>query len=406
VSFFWINDTLILASIDRQEDTTLIGSHVLSFNGHPVNEVLTRFTRFIAYENIYQARRELQYYFVFPTYHKDAGIIKSDTLELKLLTRDGLTLVRRVLPQQKPKRIAPYKSNPITEKINLPFKYTILKNENVCYLQWNLMMDIRAVKILSFFKKLYTYPIMWYKGIGYFENFLEDMFEEMKEKGVTTLIIDIRGNGGGTSIYGEKLLYYLDVPPNIRVLTTAIKFSPLYREFFPENYTSYEASYAKKYNGKKLPDSLIVTSDFAQADSSDKRYFKNVTDPQSEHYIKPNRTFFKGNVYFLVGDGTYSAAIILASLVKDNNLFTTVGQPTRGRPSHYGDTPVIKLPNSGIVCRISCKKFFRPDVSKDSEDALYPDVTIWPTFEDLKYGRDPVFDWVVQDAKKKTTTKK
>ncbi len=105
-------------------------------------------------------------------------------------------------------------------------------------------------------------------------------------------------------------------------------------------------------------------------------------------------------MYFLVGEGTYSSAIILASLVEDNNLFTTVGQPTRGRPSHYGETLVLKLPNSGIVCRISCKKFFRPDTSKDSENALYPDVIIWPSFEDYKHGRDPVFEWVLQDAKK------
>jgi C-terminal processing protease CtpA/Prc len=111
-------------------------------------------------------------------------------------------------------------------------------------------------------------------------------------------------------------------------------------------------------------------------------------------------------VYFLVGDGTYSSAMILSSIIKDNNLFTTVGQPTRGRPSHYGEALIIKLPNSGIACRISCKKFFRPDISRDSEGTLYPDVIIWPTFEDYKYGHDPVFDWVLQDAKKRTPSNK
>ncbi|MBM2841491.1 MAG: TSPc protein [Bacteroidetes bacterium] len=399
-SFFWINDTLILASVGSEVDTTLIGSRVMSFNGIPVGEAFTRFARFITYENVYQARRILQYYFVFPTFHRDAGVVHSDTLDLTLIARDGTTRTHRMLPLQQPKRIAPYKSHPITERVNRPFRYSVLKEEKACYLQWNTMMDLRMVRLLSFPTNLLAYPVAWYMGIGYFENFLQDMFEEMKDNEVATLIVDLRGNGGGSSIYGEQLLYYLDVPSNIRVLSMAIRFSPLYREFFPEKYADYAASYAKKYDGKKLPDTLIVTSDFVQTDSSEQRFFQNVSDAQSDYHIKPDRSVFKGNVYFLVGDGTYSSAVILSSLVKDNKLFTTVGQPTRGRPSHYGETLVLKLPNSGVVCRISCKKFFRPETAKDSEGALYPDIIIWPTFEDLKNGFDPVFEWVLQDAKK------
>jgi hypothetical protein len=404
VSFFWIKDTLILASVGREEDTTLIGSHVLSFYGVPTDEVFTRFTRFISYENIYVARRTLQYYFIFPALHREVGIIKGDTLELTLLAANGTTSTHNVMPVQQPKRIAPYKSHPITQKVNRPFRYTILKEESACYLQWNTMMDLRVVRLLSFPMNILAYPVFWYMGIGYFDNFLENMFEEMKEEGVTTLIVDVRGNGGGSSAYGEQLLYHLDVPSNIKTYSMAIRFSLFYREFFPEAYQFFSSRYAEKHNGAKLPDSLLVTSDFVATDSLEQVYFGNVMNPKSNYYIEPDRNVFKGKVYFLVGDGTYSSAIILSTLVKDNKLFTMVGQPTRGRPSHYGDTPVLKLPNSGIVCRISCKKFFRPDISKDTEDSLYPDVEIWPTFEDLKYGRDPVFDWVLRDAKIQPTS--
>ena len=406
VSFMWIGDTLILASVGRSEDTTLIGSHVQAFNGYPVGEVFARFTRFIAYENVYQARRTLQYYFVFPSYHRDAGTIDSDTLELTLRAPDGTIRTHRVTALQQLKRIAPYDTHPITGRVNRPFRYTILKDEAACYFQWNTMMDLRAVRRLSFPTNLLAYPVAWYMGIGYFENFLEEMFEEMEDEGVTTLIVDLRGNGGGSSVYGEQLLYHLGISSDIRTYSMAVRFSPLYREFFPQAYASYAAGYARIFDGRRLPDSLIVTSDFVRDDSSQEQYLRNVKDEKSDYYIEPDRIVFKGNIYFLVGDGTYSSAIILASLVKDNKLFTTVGQPTRGRPSHYGETLVLRLPNSGIVCRISCKKFFRPDTSKDSEDALYPDVTVWPTFEDYRYGRDPVFEWVLRDAKMKTTSKK
>jgi len=402
VSFFWIKDTLVLASVGREEDTTLIGSKVLKFNGLPTQEVFERFKRFTTYENIYQARRTLQYYFAFQSYQREAGIVRSDTLELNLLTRYGMMRTYRTVPEHKPKRFQHFKFHPITEKVNRPFRYTILKEEKACYMQWNAMVDLRMARLLSFPLNLLVYPVAWYMGIGYFENFLENMFEEMSEEGVKTLIVDLRGNGGGSSIYGEQLLYHLDVPSDIRQFSVAIRFSPLYREFFPDAYSWYASHYTEKY-GRQLPDSLIVTSDFASDDTST-AFFQNVTDPKSDYYIERTRTVFKGNVYFLVGDGTYSSAIILSTLIKDNNLFTIVGQPTRGRPSHYGETLVLKLPHSGIVCRISCKKFFRPDVSKDSEDCLYPDVEIWPTPDDYLYGRDPVFDWVLQDAKKKTTS--
>ena len=405
VSFFWIKDTLILASVGSERDTALIGSPVLAFNRLPAEEVLTRFTRFIAYESMHQARRVLQYYFVFPTFHREAGVTLSDTLELTLLPRDGMQRAFTIMPVEKPKRIAPYATHPVTEKVNRPFRYTILGDRHACYLQWNTMLDIRIARQFSFPLNPLLYPLAWYYGLRRFENFLEDMFEEMEEEGVRTLIVDLRNNGGGSSVYGEQLLYHLDVPSSIRTYSMAVRFSPLYREFAAGSYAYYDYLYGLKYGGAKLPDSLMLVSDFVPEDSSGKTYFRNVTNAESDYYIGPDRKVFHGKVYFLVGEGTYSSAIILSSIVKDNRLFLTVGQPTRGRPSHYGETLLLKLPNSGIICRISCKKLFRPDTAKDSEDSLYPDVEVWPTHDDYRYGRDPVFEWVLKDAEKNLSVK-
>jgi hypothetical protein len=397
ISFFWIKDTLFLASVGQEQDTSLIGSRVESFNGVPTNEVFSRFLRFATYENEYRARRIVQYYFVFPTFLRKAGINQSDTLHLTLFTPNGRTREYVSTPVKEPKRFQHYESHPITEKINRPFIYRIVKDDKVCYMQFNTMVDLRLARLLAFPTNLLAYPVAWVMGIGYFENFLEDMCEEMNEEGVKTLVIDMRTNGGGGSIYGEQLLYHLDVPSKIKDYSMAIRFSPFYREFHPDAWKEYDSLYAMKYHGDRLPDSLVVTADFVP-DTAQGGYFQNVANPESDYYIEPGRMVFHGKVYVLVGERTYSSAIILSSIIKDNKLFTVVGQPTGGRPSHYGETLILKLPNSGIVCRISCKKFFRPDVSKDSEDSLYPDVEIWPTFDDYKHGRDPVYDWVVQDA--------
>ena len=268
-------------------------------------------------------------------------------------------------------------------------------------MQFNSMNDLKRVRLLSFPMNLLAYPAAWYYGIGYFDNFLEDMFQEMKEKYTTALIVDLRANGGGSTVYGEQLLYHLDVSPDIRNYSMGIRFSPLFRESYPEMYGEYADSYAKKYGGKKLPDSLIMASDIIPQDSSGSNYFRNVMDPNSSYYIKPNRTVFKGQVYFLVGEGTFSSAVILSTIVKDNKLFTIVGQPTGLRPSHYGDILSLRLPNSGIICNISYKHFFRPDTSKNYEDALYPDVETGRTYEDYKNRRNPTLDWILSDLKAK-----
>jgi hypothetical protein len=406
VSFTWLKDTLYLASVWRQEDTALIGSQVLAFNGHATAETAALCASVIIGENMPQIRRAMQYAFVFPETFQDAGLTGADSLTLTLRTRAGATVALVLTAVEKPRRLAPYQQHPVTRAVNKPFLYTILERDSICYMQWNVMMDLRAARRLSWPMNWLAHPVAWYMGIGYFDNFLEDMFDEMEEKGVRTLIVDIRGNGGGSTAYGEQLLYHLDVPARLRTYSMAIRFSSLYREFFPDAYKSYAALYAARYNGATLPDSLIATASFALTDSLEGLYFRNVTDPESNFYVPPDRKVFKGNVFFLAGEGTYSSAIILSTLVKDNRLFPVIGRPTRGRPSHYGETLVLKLPRSGVVARISCKKFFRPDVARDSDDALYPDIEQWPRFEDLLYGRDPEFDRAVQEGRQQGSGRK
>lgn len=399
VSFTWLKDTLILASVGQEKDTALIGSQVISLNGLPTIEVFERFKRFVGYDNIYDARRTLRWYFVFPALYREADVIDSDTLTLDLITREGTARSHTILPTGNPKRIVTFKSHSFAERMDPFYAYRILKDQNACYFQFNTMYDLRIAHHLTFPMNILVYPYAWVKGIGYFDNSLEGMFEEMEKEGTTTLIVDLRNNGGGASSYGDQLLYYLDAPSNIQDYSVAIRFSRLYKESWPDKYSSYAESYAKKFHGAKLPDSLIVTNDLAQQDTLGGGYFRYLMNEDSEFYIKPHRRVSKGTVYFLVGEGTYSSAMILATLIKDNKLFTIVGQPTRGRPSHLGEMLILKLPNSGISCSISCKKFVRPNVGKDQEDSLYPDIEIWPTFEDLRNGRDPVLDWVLEETK-------
>jgi len=164
---------------------------------------------------------------------------------------------------------------------------------------------------------------------------------------------------------------------------TSEKVNRAHRHAFLEDE---KVCYAEKYDKKELSESLIGTSHLVQDDAAEAKYFRNLKDDMSDHHVERDRTVFKENVYFLVGEPAYSWR---SSIVENNNIFTSAGQPTGGHPSHYGETLMVKLPNSGIICRNFCKK------------SSYPDVEIWPTFEYNRYGRDQVFTGVSEDPRNK-----
>lgn len=95
----------------------------------------------------------------------------------------------------------------------------------------------------------------------------------------------------------------------------------------------------------------------------------------------------KGQVFVIIGRNTYSSGILLALDIKKNTNAIFYGEPTGGKPDHFGDIRNIKLPNSKIVVTYSTKHF-KSDES--TSDALYPDVEVDLTIEDVLKGIDPV----------------
>ena len=98
---------------------------------------------------------------------------------------------------------------------------------------------------------------------------------------------------------------------------------------------------------------------------------------------------FKGDVFILTGNQTFSSGNWIAVIFYDNKLGTIVGEPTRNAPSSYGDVLRFQLPNTGFLLRVSYKYFTRLWTSNDPADALYPHITINKTRGDLINGTDP-----------------
>jgi hypothetical protein len=105
-------------------------------------------------------------------------------------------------------------------------------------------------------------------------------------------------------------------------------------------------------------------------------------------------------LFVLVGRQTFSSALMNAVEFRQTTKATLVGEPTGGRPNHFGETRTFTLPNSGMSIQHSTKYFRMQD--KD-DDALYPDVRVEVRAADYGAGRDPVMEEVLRRCKLSAT---
>ena len=103
---------------------------------------------------------------------------------------------------------------------------------------------------------------------------------------------------------------------------------------------------------------------------------------------KPERLFV------IIGRKTFSSATLNASEMKALTRATFVGEPTGGKPNHFGEVRSLVLLNSGLTVRYCTKKFER--VKGSDPPSIMPDIEVEPTFDDWSKGRDPVLQAILK----------
>ncbi len=106
---------------------------------------------------------------------------------------------------------------------------------------------------------------------------------------------------------------------------------------------------------------------------------------------KDNPVRFNGKTYVVIGDGTFSSAMMFATIIKDNHIATLVGQvPKGGHPTHFGEMYNTKLPNTQLDLLFGVKEWIRP-AGKGGENILRPDRLI-----NLSKGPESVIQQVIR----------
>lgn len=101
----------------------------------------------------------------------------------------------------------------------------------------------------------------------------------------------------------------------------------------------------------------------------------------------------EGSIFVIVGRETFSSAILNAITLKKNTKAIFVGEPTSGKPNHYGEVKKFKLPNSQTTIRYSTKYFNNYD--KDIPSFI-PDKQIELSIDDYINNNDPIMDYIIK----------
>lgn len=198
------------------------------------------------------------------------------------------------------------------------------------------------------------------RDLTLFEKFLDSIFNEIKNNPVNGLIIDLRQNGGGNSVLGEKLIGYITTKPFRMGGGSLWKVSDEYKDFIRKQATSnkvYQSGSFQNYLNKSTGEMIKGFNP------------KAVAPPK-------NKLVYTGKVCVLIGPNTFSSANMLANAIKDYQLATLIGEPTGEPGNDYGELYWTNLPNTQLRFYSCVKQFIRANGNAEDNDPILPDITV------------------------------
>jgi hypothetical protein len=227
----------------------------------------------------------------------------------------------------------------------------IIEENKIAYLRIKSMSDRTLMSdqtlIIEFFKRIKDYPY---------------------------LILDIRGNGGGTDYYWRNNV----VAPLITEQTSGIIAM------------AYRGDYIKTF----MRGRGIITKPISELPEQFRSEYTSAMDSfvTTDISVRPeNSVGFKGKIFLLVDKGVYSSSESFAAFCKDTGFAQIVGTNTGG--DGIGIDPcVMALPNSGLVVRFSLDMGINGDGTVNEKAHTKPDVFVETTYNDFLEGKDTMLN--------------
>lgn len=375
----WDDTAVVAANLNRRDSVLARGTMITKINGRTIDQIVDTLFKFIPTDG-YNTTHKYQtlsnrgsfgsmYSSVFGfsdhytiEYLDSAG--QSQTTDIRpyypVLDTAARSAIRRVrrLPQPSKKERKELRRNSVR----------LLKMDTTSHVA---MMDLNSF------------------GRGYrLKSFFRRSFKALKTTDINYLIIDVRGNGGGSVTNSTMLSRFItDHKFKVGDSLYAIKKRKKYSRYIQNDFFNR----------------LFITF-FAHKKADGRYHFRYF----EKHYFRPKKKdHFNGEVYILTGGNSFSATTLFAGSVRDQDNVTIVGEETGG--GAYGNNawliPDVTLPVTKVRFRLP---LFRLVVDKDKPKTgkgVQPEVESKPTIEAIRRGADykleKAMELIKEDKEKK-----
>ncbi len=219
------------------------------------------------------------------------------------------------------------------------------------------------------------------------KNYIDSCFTAIQaNKKINNLVIDLRGNEGGSGEMRDYLLSKITGKPLLNERNPINCYSYL---TIPDSLLQYLSTWDRRF---KLPKNKTeyVLNDIGLYQK------KNQPPPLA---IMPGTNAFSGNTYLLVDAVCSSATFGFAWTFQYNKLGTIIGEPTGGTKKGLNGQEMFffTMPNAKIEIDIPLVYFYTKDVK---DEGVIPDIIIKPTQQSIYNRTDPVLNYIQKQTTK------
>ncbi len=356
MAFKYLNNEFFIQGVEEGNDE-FIGKKILTVNGFDMYDVMMSFGSLLSCDNdIFLIER---FNCITKFCWKDSKYNTQEALTVTCDDGSSLNLNYLSAKEIKWKWVETKPLQSPYQKTKMPFRYEVYPENGICYLQFSSCKDKNTLRFQfqargfngmteeEFEEKI--------KDIPQFDMFLEEVFDTIKKLDIQTLVVDARSNSGGNSMLCDQLLSWLKPVDEIKSFDSQKRISKLMEANYPN----------------------AVGNLFTMNTDADK--------------------VFKGNVYFIQDNVTFSSAAMLIVMATDNNIGTVIGEAGSYRPCHFGDVLSYELPNTHVKGGVSHAYFMRPDKDACGENSLIPTIHIQRTWQDFIEGNDPWWQYILNN---------
>ena len=379
------DDKLIIVNNKSKNKQIKMGNEILEINGLSPKEIFNIVSKGFSYDGYNSLSKNKRIERNFASLYKiyfseqDSVAIKFKTDNAVINTFISFYDKKKDAEEKKKLDTAKTVAKTTLKKVKETLKYRGAKVNGEYQLDFKFLdkeKDIAYLKIKGFSVSGANFP-----------QFYKQVFDSIALSKSKNLVIDIRNNPGGLlsssltlfSYLTDKEFVYLDKPINTGGFSsdkyqTGLRKLKYYLTAFNDNGSIYEDEEGNFFS------------------------FMKGYKPQ-----KPHKNNYKGKVYVLINEFSFSASSLLSANLKGIKRATFVGVETGGGANQCtaGRMPVVTLKNSKLALRFGLNRM-APIYQQDLYGrGVFPDVEVQSTLKDRISNYDRELQWILTDIKEK-----